>query len=260
LKRAFSTPAVIFGVTVLGAAWLFACTAKSGSDEPTSTPAAPTPQTGNGDAVGTPQGGSKCEELGALSATALTGMLDTSLSPQSETTSFTLPNRPTATKVKVVAVGAPSELVGKGAVLGASVNVSYATCTHCLVIAIGCTATSCDGAALFFPRAGTGTFTALAAAAGQPFSGTFTDVELEQVNVDPQTFASTPVVNGACMHVSSLTFGSTLSSPNGDFDAGGTSTSSSGDIDDGGIWPSDGRDGGKSSTSSGGAVISFKTL
>jgi len=235
---------VVLVVAALGGVALLACTtASSGGDEPTSTPGTATPQAG-GDAVGKPQGASTCEELGALSATALTGTLDAT--GQSQTTSFTLPNRPTATKVKVVAVGEPSELIGKGAVLGASVNANYGSCSHCLVVAIGCTTTSCSGAALFFPRAGTGTFTALAATDGQLFAGQFDDLVLEQVSIDPQTFASTPVVNGACMHVSTLTFGSTLSSA--ESGGGGTSTSSSSSSSSSG-----GTDGGKSSTSSGGS-------
>jgi hypothetical protein len=235
---------VVLVVAALGGVALLACTtSSSGGDEPTSTPGTATPQTG-GDTVGNPQTPSTCEELGALSATALSGTLDTTT--ESQTTSFTLPNRPSATKVKVVAVGDPSDLIGKGAVLGASLNANYGSCSHCLVVAIGCTASSCSGAALFFPRAGTGTFTALAAKDGQPFSGQFDDVVLEQVSIDPKTFASTPVVNGACMHVSTLTFGSTLSSAESGASGAGTSASSASSASSGG------NDGGKSSTSSGG--------
>ena len=260
MKRAFPLHSLIVVATLMGgAAWLLACTASSGVDETTSTPGAAGPQAGNGDAVGATQGGSKCEELGALSATALSGKLDTSQAVDSQTTSFTLPNRPTATKVKVVGVGAASDLIGRASVLGANVNASYRTCTHCLVVAIGCTASSCAGAALFFPRTGTGTFTALAAKNGQPFAGTFADVELEQVTINPETFASTPLVNGACMHVSTLTFGSTLSSE--DDDAGGTSSGSGRDSgleggDDGGSSGTSGQ----SSTSSGGEANVTKTL
>jgi hypothetical protein len=259
LKRTLPVPPwlAVVVLTVTGAGGLLACTEKSGTDPTETTPAAPAqPQTSNGDAVATPQNPARCEELGALSATSLTGTFDVSGSPEVETTSFTLPNRPAATKVKVVAIGAPTELVGKGAVLGAGVNASYGTCSHCLVVAIGCTATSCAGATLFFPRKGTATFTALAESTGQPFSGTFTDVELEQVTVDAATFASSPVVNGACMHVTSLTFGSTLSNAQPDVDGGGgggTSASSSGGTDSGTDPPADGGGtSGKSSTSSGG--------
>lgn len=259
-----------FAVTAAGAGWLIACTTSSAPEDLTPATSTAGPQAGTGDAVTAPQSGPGCEELGALSATALTGALDTTNAPESQTTSFTLPNRPSLTKVKVVAVGTPSELVGKGAVLGASDNASYATCTHCLIVAIGCTATSCADAAIFFPRAGTGTFTALAEGSGQPFAGTFTDVELEQVTLDPQTLASTPVVNGACMRVASLTFGASPTEPSS-ADAGGSTTSSggssSGDADSGEAGADSGTDsgskfdagvanGGTSSTSSGGGKSS----
>ncbi len=183
-----------------------------------------------------------------LSATALTGTIDKTQSPNSEQTSFTLPNRPVATKVKVVGVGEASDLVGSGAVLGASVNGSYATCTHCLVVAIGCSATSCAGAALFFPRAGTGTFSAVGQRRGQPFAGKFTDVVLEQVTIDPETLASAPVPNGACMHVATLTFGAMLEGGGDPVDAGPFLEGGAGTGDGG----SDGGGGGHSSTSSGG--------
>ena len=252
LMRPLPLHSLVLAVVTMGGAVLLACTSSSGGggDEPTSTPALPSPQSSNGDVVA-PKTASGCEELGALSATSLTALLDSS--GPSQTTSFAMPNRPSATKVKVIAVGDAADLVGKPAVLGASVNVSYATCTHCLVVAIGCTAAGCADAAFFYPRTGTGTFTSLAEQGGQSFAGTFTDVELEQVNIDPQTFASTPVVHGACMHLSSLTFGSTLSAvpPGGGGNDGGTSSSGStgegGGLVDGGS--------GKSSTSSGGATL-----
>lgn len=250
-------------MTVTAGAGLLACATQSTTDETTSTPGTAGPQNGGGATVGAPQSGSKCEELGDLSAPALSGTFDTTESPESETTSFTLANRPVASKVKVVAVGAPSTLVGSSAVLGASVNGSYATCTHCVVVAIGCTATSCAGAALFFPRGGAGTFTAVGQKRGQPFAGKFTDVTLEQVTIDPVTLASIPVVNGACMHLSSLTFNAMLEGGDpvdaGTSDEGGQSDSGGGGLLDGGVGTSGGTSGGHSSTSSGGESTTQKT-
>jgi hypothetical protein len=260
-NRAFPLHSFVLAVAALGGAGIIACTqASSASDEPLPGPATTGPQvtqTGEGN-VGATQTGSKCEELGTLTATSLPGHLDEASSPATQFTGFTLPNRPVISKLKVLAVGAASDLVGKTAVLGADVNKSWASCTHCVLVAIGCTTeTDCSNAAFFFPRRGTGTFSAVASDNGQPFAGSLDDVELEHVTIDPKTLASTPVLNGACMHVAKLTFSSTMTSTSIVVDEdGGTSSSSGGSGGttggSGGLEKDGGGGTGKSSTSSGG--------
>jgi hypothetical protein len=257
LNRSFPLHSFVLAVAAFGAVGVLACTqASPAPDETPPGPATAGPQvtqTGEG-SVGATKTGSTCEELGTLTATSLTGQLDQASTPDTQFTSFTLPNRPVTSKLKVLAVGGASDLVGKTAVLGADVNKSWASCTHCVIIAIGCTTeTDCSNAAFFFPRRGTGTFTALAGESGQPFVGSLDDVELEQVTIDPKTLASAPVLNGACMHVSKLSFSSTMTSTSAADPDSGTSTSTSGGGSSGTSGGSSGTSGtsGKTSTSSG---------
>jgi hypothetical protein len=234
LKSSLPFHSIIIAITAFGAVTVLACTTEeSRSEGPTlagpGVPAEPqVTQTTNENPGNAAPKGSKCEELGSLSATALPAILDTKASPDNQFTGFTLPNRPVRSKAKVLAIGAVSDLQGKALALGADINNSWKTCTACVLISIGCaTDTDCAGAAFFFPRRGTATFSALASKSGQPFSGTLEDVELEQVTIDPKTLVSTPVVNGACMHLSSLTFASTTKSTLTVVDAG-TSSGTSG--------------------------------
>ena len=124
---------------------------------------------------------------------------------------MTLSGRPVLSKIRVIASGDSSALVGRSAVLGAGTNVSFATCSHCLLVAVGCSP-GCASAALFYPRSGTATFTALASQPGQTFQGTFDNVELEQVVIDPVSLVSTPVPGGACFRIRNMTFTASMQS------------------------------------------------
>ena len=139
-----------------------------------------------------PGRGPACEELGKLVGTSLTAKL-----ADATVRSVTVPlaNRPVPSRVGVIGVGDASALVGKTVALGAGVNADYATCDHCLVIAVGC-GTDCASAAWFYPRSGTGTFTAVASNPGEAFNGNFTDVILDAVTVDADTSKSTPIPGG----------------------------------------------------------------
>jgi len=165
--------------------------------DPAATPAA-TPQEPTG-----PRSNAPCESFGNLTGTAVASRLDEG------TQTFLLPlsNRPVTTRLGVIALTDKS-LEGKAAILGAGQNLNYATCTHCMVVAIGCTPESCEHAAWFLARSGTATFEKIASKPKEPFRGHFDDVTLEQVRIDFATLVSTPVVGGACITVPSLTFDS----------------------------------------------------
>jgi hypothetical protein len=253
MDRALPIRVLAFAATLIGGLRLVACTTDGPTGDPTlSDTAAQRPQVTQtaDDGIGTGPVSANCERLGNLAASSLPGSLDTAASPDVQFTGFSLPNRPARTKVKVLAVGSQSTLQGRAAVLGADANGSWRTCTHCVLIAIGCpTDTDCSGAAFFYPRRGTATLNAVATSLGQPYEGTLSDVELEQVSIDPVTLASVPVPNGACIHISNLTFAARItvanSADSGTSGTGGTS-GTSGEI------PPPPSDSGKSSTSSGG--------
>jgi hypothetical protein len=68
---------------------------------------------------------------------------------------------------------------------------SYETCAFCIILRTGCTATSC--AHTYMPLAGgTVNLTALGAVGGQ-FTGDLSGVQLREVNIDPNSFATTTV-------------------------------------------------------------------
>jgi hypothetical protein len=207
--------ASVLYASVLGVSVLAACAGSSSPpDEIVITPGTPAAQGDpGGPAVAAPPT-TGCEDFGALSGTSLTAITDTSGTEPLEQTTFSVAGRPVATKVRVVASGDPTTLVGRTAVLGADVNVSFSTCTHCLLVAVGCTGSDCSSAALFFPRAGSATLTSVGEGPGQTFSGTFDNVELEQVTIDPVTLLSSPVPGGACIKIPTLAF--SAQTPGGD--------------------------------------------
>lgn len=181
-------------------------------------------------------GGPQCEELGSLVGNAVQAKLSTATQ---RSLSLPLANRPVPSRIGVVGVGPAADLVGKTVALGVAENANYETCTHCVVIALGCTATDCSNAAWFYPRAGTATFTAVASQSGQPFAGTFSDVTLEEVTVDAGN-VTTPVKGGACIHIGQLSFDGIATTPLSAPPAPSTasSTSSSGGTDGGITSPS----------------------
>ncbi len=163
--------------------------------------------------------GGACEELGSLVGSALSA----TVSKNVESTSFPLVNRPTPSRLKVIAVGDPTT-ISPSAVLGVDKNSNYDSCTHCLVIAMGCGSADCKDGAWFFPRSGTAN---LLSTAGSSFHGSFKDVTLEEVRIDAQSLKSTPVPNGACLHVAELTFDATAIG-SASSSSGGSSSSSGG--------------------------------
>jgi hypothetical protein len=218
-------------------ALLAACA--STDDSPASAAAAsPTDEPGSQAQVSgpapapSPTADGTCEELGRVVGDALQARRTAS---DVRMVSLPLTGRPLPSHVAVLGAGRELDLVGKTVALGAAENADYETCTHCLLIAIGCDATSCDGAVWFFPRSGTATFTAAGLADGEPFSGTLTDVELEEVSIDWATSSSTPVPGGACLRLQSLSFDATVSGEDG-----GVGGSSSGGDEDGGGTTSSG--------------------
>jgi hypothetical protein len=189
---------------------LFACGAgDDGPDDVSSTPGTPAARGPTPSAPGPSDG---CEDLGSLSGSALESWIDTTGPALLQGTNFGVSGRPTMTRARMLAVGDAATLVGKPAVLGAGVNASAETCTHCLFVAVGCAlADDCQSATWFFPRAGTATFTAIASGQGEAFAGSFADVVLEQVTIDPATSATRPVPGGACLRVPSLAFSASAS-------------------------------------------------
>jgi hypothetical protein len=229
----------LFALVLFTSARILACTdAPAPNDEVISTPGtrAPGPQGAQPSDITAPaptSGG--CEDFGSLSAAALTGSFVDGKSPLQATT-FAVAGRSVSTKVRVAAVGDALTLVGKASVLGAGTNVNLSTCTHCLLIAIGCGET-CADAAWFYPRSGALTLTSVASGPGQSFAGTFDNVELERVTVDRATMTTTPMAGGACIRVKTLSFEATTEA--GDAGAPGTKDSGTGTT-----GPEDGGSGG----------------
>lgn len=186
----------------------------------------------------TPANPAGCEALGTLVGNGLEASLD---SATRRSVAVPLVSRPTATRVSVQGVGAPADLSGKTIALGVAANVGNDTCTHCLLITVGCAGDDCSGATYYFPRSGTATFTAVASAAGQPFGGRFSDVILDHVIIDPATRASRAAGDGRCLYVKELAFDALVpreaETPsdgggvgNTPIDDGGSSSSSSGTL------------------------------
>lgn len=161
-----------------------------------------------------------CDDFGTLSGSSATIRL---IGSSLQSASFNATDRPQTTKLTILASGDPAQLVGKNTAVGTGDNANFATCTHCFVVAIGCGGSDCSRAALFYPRSGSALFTSVASQTGQMFEGTLENAELVQVTIDTQTQRSTPVVGGACIKVSTLTFGGTAPAD----DAQGTTTSAS---------------------------------
>ena len=214
-------------------------------------PFAPAP---SGESVGTskqPIAAPGCEELGRVVGTSLAARL---VSSTQRSIALPLANRAVASRVAVVGVGLSTSLTGKTVPLGTGDNANYATCTHCLVAAIGCT-TDCSKAAWFFARSGTALFTAVPGAPGQAFTGRYTDVILEEVRVDLATGHSSKVEGGACLHIEELAFDGSTASSTSPTDGGSTSSSSGGTADggsSGAASPSDAGTGSSSGSGGGG--------
>lgn len=221
-------------------------------DEETAPPArgvfAPAPRGRQQGAEETPSPASAnpagCEALGMLVGNGLEASLD---SATRRSVAVPLVSRPVATRIAVQGVGASGELSGKSTALGVAANVGNDTCTHCLVIAVGCAGDDCSGATYYFPRAGIATFTAVASAAGQPFGGRFSDVILDHVTIDPTTGATRAVGDGRCLYVKDLAFDATVpreeeTPPPPANDAGGSDATEAGPstIDGGGVGSSSG--------------------
>jgi hypothetical protein len=192
-------------------------------------------QGGENDTTATPANAAGCEALGTLVGNGLEASL---VSATRRSVAVPLVSRPTATRVSVQGVGASGDLSGKTIALGVAANVGNESCTHCLLIAVGCAGDDCSGATYYFPRSGTATFTAVASAEGQPFGGRFSDVILEHVTVDSTTGATRSVGDNRCLYVKDLAFDAvvpvseaTPPPPDPTVDAGaidsGTSSSSS---------------------------------
>jgi hypothetical protein len=160
-----------------------------------------------------------CEDFGPLTgSSAAIRLIGTSL----ESASFNATDRPQTTRLTILASGDPKVLAGKAAPVGAGDNANFATCTHCVVVAIGCSGSDCSRAALFYPRSGSAMFASVATTGGETFEGSLENAELVQVTIDTQTQRSTPVAGGACIKVPTLSFrGTAVSAPAGEPPSGG---------------------------------------
>ncbi len=236
----------IGSVTTTAIALLLAACSSSG-DPGGASPAVtnPPPQpgvTGNEgevDPTPSPSTGSACEDLGRLTGTSIGAKL---ASETARSIVLPLANRPVPSRLSIIAIGSAADLTGKTVALGAAENANYETCTHCFLVALGC-GTDCKSAALFYPRSGTATFTAVPSASGEPFKGTLTDVVLEEVKVDFSTNVSTKVEGGACLKVQELAFDAvaqSAGSPGGGGADGGATDDSGLPAEDGGTGSSGG--------------------
>lgn len=183
------------------------CAKDEGNGSPTRGVFAPAPAGRQGaedtSPTATPANPDGCEALGTLVGSGLEASL---ASATRRSVAVPLVSRPTTTRVSVQGVGASADLSGKTIALGVAANVGNETCTHCLLIAVGCSADDCSNATYYFPRSGTATFTAVASSEGQPFGGRFRDVILDHVTIDPATSASHAAGDGRCLYVKDLAF------------------------------------------------------
>jgi hypothetical protein len=181
-----------------------------------------------------------CEELGTLTATGVVASYDA----DSRWFRGGLTGRPAATDLAVLAMGSPASLQGALATLGVGANDNFATCTHCLRVLLGCTATGCDQATSYLAKSGTALFNQVSSGPSQAFAGQFVDVTLRPVTIDPKTFVSTDIA-GRCFHLTSFSFDAKTTAlandggaPKSDGgDAGGSSPTGSGGRGGGGSTP-----------------------
>jgi hypothetical protein len=207
--RAACATIVVFGVLTL-AAVVAACSTSANDPNGQGGPGSPglVDDSGVAPAVKVTDGSadgadatSGCDELGSLKANNLTASYDT----DSRWFTGAVPGRPSLTELTVLGVGSPSSLQGNIVALGTGLNANYATCTHCMMVLAGCTATDCTGAKKFFAELGSAYFNQVSSGPGEPFAGQFADVTLREVTLDAN-YTSTDVPNGACLHLTSFTF------------------------------------------------------
>jgi hypothetical protein len=74
--------------------------------------------------------------------------------------------------------------------LGSGIEANYATCEHCIVLYE-------DTGKVFFQQLGSMTITSLGANENM-CAGSFSNVTVIEVTINPMTFTSTPVPGGAC--------------------------------------------------------------
>lgn len=149
-----------------------------------------------------------CEDVGTFTGSALSVKMASNV----ESATWSAVDRPQPARFTIFASGSASELSNKTVDLATGVNTNFATCSHCFIVAIGCTGSDCSKAAFFYPRSGTAVFTKVASAANQPFEGRLENADLVQVVIDSSSDKSSVVPKGACMHVQTLSFSGTTSS------------------------------------------------
>ncbi|TNF24283.1 MAG: hypothetical protein EP329_25155 [Deltaproteobacteria bacterium] len=88
--------------------------------------------------------------------------------------------------------------------LGTGDNADYATCTQCVIVLEDYDETN-GPTAIYYQNAGTMTVDAATPPGGAEMTLTLTGLGLEQVDIDGTTYASTPVVGGACFDVADAT-------------------------------------------------------
>ena len=89
--------------------------------------------------------------------------------------------------------------------LSATGDSNYATCSRCVSVYQD------EGDKIFFQKSGTMVVDASSDQLDGHPSGKLTDVTLIEVTIDSSTFTSTPVVGGACLHITSADF--TIAAP-----------------------------------------------
>jgi hypothetical protein len=199
----------------------FACSSEATTTD-TSTREAPAPAAQTTPSNEAP-GLSGCEEIGGIEGTSLHATYDPAVG-----VSVFVPvlGRATPTRMLVLAAGDPSALQGRTVALGSAPNESFATCTHCFAMAVGCRtdgqADDCSSARWFFSTSGSIVFAEVPSASGGAFSGALENVVLKEVTLDRASRTSTDVSGGACVHIKNVTFTSTTNG--GSSDAGGGSS------------------------------------
>ncbi len=85
---------------------------------------------------------------------------------------------------------------------------SYETCGTCIILRAGCAGTSCSKT--FMPIAGGSIVYTQLGAVGERFTGDFSNVQLREVTIDADTFATTSVSGGQTQCLNGAHFDSAL--------------------------------------------------
>jgi hypothetical protein len=165
-----------------------------------------------------------CTSLGSLTLSGAHASIGTNTPPWN-VVGAALPAGPLGTGTNEIWVfntaTAPRTLGSSIHLEDSAANRSYATATETMIVAVDCPSTggllACRR--LFQSVLGLARFDAVASAAGDAFSGSFSSVELREVRLDPTTYQSQFTGSGDCVSVDLFSFSATANPPAGSCDS-----------------------------------------